>query len=97
MIEGYIRTVRLTATSAEAELPEAVKDVVQHLVWKAKENLGERIKFDSLKIETMIVPPGYKLEIRGMIETEPRGYTREEMSDIQVDMIRAIRGIERNG
>ena len=87
----------LTNTSGEAELPEAVKEVVQNLVWRAQKNLGERIKFDSLRIETNILPPDYELEIRGTIETAPRGYTREEMNDLQVDMIRAIRGIDRNG
>ena len=97
MIEGCVRTGVLTATTAEAEIPEAVKDVVQQLLLRARRNLGERIKFDSLKIETHIFPPGYDLEIRGTIETVPRGYTREEMNDIQVDMIRALNGEDRNG
>lgn len=75
-----------------AAFGEAVRDVLY-----AATNKGERIKYDTLKVETENDIPSQRLIVCATVETVPRPYTRDEMNDIQVDMARALMGVKRNG
>ena len=89
---GYGCIVDLNNDDLETTIPNAVSHVVHTVLLAANREPGMRIRYDTLKVEAEYFVPASRLGICATVKTTPCGYTQEEMNDIQVDMIRALRG-----
>ena len=87
---------RLVPEELHLQISAAFGEAVRHVLYTAT-NKGERINYDTLKVTAENDIPNQRLIICATVETAPRPYTQDEMNDIQVDMIRALKGVKRNG
>ena len=97
----YAKVYQIDYYSKPNELHEklglAFCEAVRTVLHAASNATGERIVYDTLKVETENGIPNTSLIVCATVKTVPRPYTRDEMNDIQVDMARALMGVKRNG
>ena len=75
----------------------AVSESVRDVMTRASVKPGEQIVYETLKVDTDVDRQGNMVAVRARVSTIQRPLTLEEFKDAQVDLIRAIKGIDRNG
>ena len=92
---GHIIYVSLSLTNYFDMIPKAFAAVTSTIL-QAAIKPGERIDYDTLTVRAEMDVPNQRIMVIGSVNTVPRPYTKAEMNDIQVDMIRALNGVDRN-